>query len=213
MVIWIGQIARHSAILQAGCAMRTANRWGVFVSFLGEGGGGEDFKLSDGSLNIFSINPKRFSPNSSHHLCARDECCCSVLQPGAEGLHALVSLRAARRQRGRAHGTASTARWPRGDPSSCHGQATALASCSTGTWDLLPIKCMMLMKSFQFPLLLTFIPTARHRSAFRRRTRGSPGPESSPRSTGEGTHLEGDCLRNASKSSPSLPPSCLPHHI
>lgn len=34
MVIWIGQIACHSAIQQPGCSMRTANRWGVFISFL-----------------------------------------------------------------------------------------------------------------------------------------------------------------------------------
>lgn len=33
MVICIGQIACHSAIQQPGCAVRTANTWGVFISF------------------------------------------------------------------------------------------------------------------------------------------------------------------------------------
>lgn len=66
MVIWIGQIACHSAIQQPGCSMRTANRWGVFISFLTmpwEKKNQTYFKCSDGYLNIFSINSKGSSSN------------------------------------------------------------------------------------------------------------------------------------------------------
>ena len=69
----------------------------------------------------------------------------------------------------------------------------AQACCSTGTGNLLSIKYVMLMKSFQFPVLLTLIHTARHHSAFRWtlcECRALPAPR--PHSQWKGTYLEDD---------------------
>lgn len=130
--------------------------------------------------------------------------CCPLLQGGTCQGSSLSSLPAPRSGTRHRLLTQVGKGWPRLTP------REARASCSAGMWNLLPIKRVMLMESFQLPLLLTLIYTARHRPAFRRTrckwTRGSPCSQTSPHSKWEGTHLEDNSFCNASKSSQSLPP-------
>lgn len=145
MVIWIGQIACHSAIQRAGCAMRTANRWGVFISFLAmphkKKKKKKHFKHSDGYLNIFSINHKGFLLKPCNRLCAHDERRCSLLCWGAKAAHAQVSMWESPWCPGRTHGTTSSPSRAQGDPGPCprkHGQAAALAP---GIYYQLNVQC------------------------------------------------------------------------
>lgn len=129
MVIWIGQIACHSAIQQPGCAMRTANRWGAFISFLTMPWEKKKtyFKHSDGYLNICSINPKRFLPKPCCRLCAHDERCCSLLWQGSKAAGAKGSPRGSQHQGGWA-GTPAHAMESTGELQHGHGE------CVTNVW-------------------------------------------------------------------------------